>query len=227
MAGRATNHRDGNPQRCWSQRATDGARHEACHSPRNADGSPPQHARPPAVFHRGYASCTDMRRQQGHRPRDSERLIGASACDHSMPEEMRVAVSDDAELWTIVEGSGPPVVLCHGGPGLWDYLGDLAALLSDEFTVYRWDQRACGRSTAGSLPPSMRRTTDDLDELRTHFGHARWSDLGHSWEPRSLSSTGSSTVPASTDSPTSQAEERRRGGGQRVALNVAPGLATA
>jgi len=98
-----------------------------------------------------------------------------------MPEEMRVAVSDEAELWTIVEGSGPPVVLCHGGPGLWDYLGDLAALLSDEFTVYRWDQRACGRSTAGSLPPSMQRTTDDLDELRAHFGHAQWSVLGHSW----------------------------------------------
>ncbi len=92
-----------------------------------------------------------------------------------------MAVSDGAELWTIVEGSGPPVVLCHGGPGLWDYLGDLAALLSDEFTVYRWDQRACGRSTAGSRPPSMRRTTDDLDELRRHFGHAKWSVVGHSW----------------------------------------------
>ncbi len=92
-----------------------------------------------------------------------------------------MAVSGDAELWTIVEGSGPPVVLCHGGPGLWDYLGDLAALLSDEFTVYRWDQRACGRSTAGSRPPSMQQTIDDLDELRSHFGHEQWSILGHSW----------------------------------------------
>lgn len=94
---------------------------------------------------------------------------------------MRVALPDGAELWTAVEGCGPPVVLCHGGPGLWDYLDELATLLADEFTVYRWDQRACGRSTAGSLRPSMQQTIDDLDELRSHFGHERWSVLGHSW----------------------------------------------
>ncbi len=71
--------------------------------------------------------------------------------------------------------------MCHGGPGLWDYLGDLAGLLSDEFTVYRWDQRACGRSTAGSAPASTERTLEDLDLLRSYFGHDKWSVLGHSW----------------------------------------------
>lgn len=98
-----------------------------------------------------------------------------------MGHEAMVKTSDGAQLWTTVDGNGPPVVLCHGGPGLWDYLGDLAALLSDEFTVCRWDQRACGRSTAGAAQPSMKQTIEDLEALRTYFGHDRWSVVGHSW----------------------------------------------
>jgi proline iminopeptidase len=98
-----------------------------------------------------------------------------------MAIEEFVETADGARLWTCVEGSGPPLVMCHGGPGLWDYLGDLAAMLSSDFTVYRWDQRACGRSTAGSSSASTRGTLDDLEVLRAHFGHDRWSVLGHSF----------------------------------------------
>lgn len=98
-----------------------------------------------------------------------------------MTTEVHVPTPDGALLWTAIEGSGPPVVMCHGGPGLWDYLGNLAGMLSDEFTVYRWDQRACGRSTAGSVPASTERTLEDLDLLRSYFGHDKWSVLGHSW----------------------------------------------
>jgi proline iminopeptidase len=57
-----------------------------------------------------------------------------------------VVLSDGVSVWGRVEGSGPPVVLCHGGPGLWDYLDAVATVLRDEFTVHRWDQRGCGRS---------------------------------------------------------------------------------
>jgi len=98
-----------------------------------------------------------------------------------MAIEERVETPDGARLWTCVEGSGPPLVFCHGGPGLWDYLGDLAAMLSSDFTVYRWDQRACGRSTAGSDSATTRGTLDDLEVLRTHFGLDRWSVVGHSF----------------------------------------------
>lgn len=98
-----------------------------------------------------------------------------------MTTVVHVPTPDGALLWTAVEGSGPPVVLCHGGPGMWDYLGSLAGLLSDEFTVYRWDQRACGRSTAGSAQASTERTLEDLDLLRSYFQHDKWSVLGHSW----------------------------------------------
>ena len=57
----------------------------------------------------------------------------------------------NATLWTEHQGCGPALVLCHGGPGLWDYLAPVAAMIDDLVTVYRYDQRACGRSSGG--PP--------------------------------------------------------------------------
>ena len=60
-------------------------------------------------------------------------------------------------LWTVRQGHGPALVCCHGGPGLWDYLEPVAAMLDDLVTVYRYDQRSCGRSTGG--PPYGARAT--------------------------------------------------------------------
>ncbi|MEU4551933.1 alpha/beta fold hydrolase [Micromonospora violae] len=37
-------------------------------------------------------------------------------------------------------------MLCHGGPGLWDYLAPVTRLLEDHARTIRWDQRGCGRS---------------------------------------------------------------------------------
>lgn len=39
------------------------------------------------------------------------------------------------------------MVLCHGGPGLWDYLGPVSSMVEDLCTVHRYDQRGGGRST--------------------------------------------------------------------------------
>lgn len=74
-----------------------------------------------------------------------------------------------------------PVVLVHGGPGLWDHLGDLAALLEGETLVHRYDQRGCGRSSAVDPEEiSIPRSIEDLEELRAHWGHERWIVIGHS-----------------------------------------------
>ena len=57
----------------------------------------------------------------------------------SVVVEEGVAVADDgARLWFAVEGSGTAFVLCHGGPGLWDYLQPLARLLRGTGQVIRW-----------------------------------------------------------------------------------------
>lgn len=91
-----------------------------------------------------------------------------------------VTADDGTRLWATRGGAGTPVVCCHGGPGLWDFLGDLAGLLSDRATVYRWDQRGCGRSQR-SGPYSVARSVADLEAVRRHFGLERMALLGHSY----------------------------------------------
>ncbi len=92
-----------------------------------------------------------------------------------------VAVSDGALLAAYASGrpSGLPVLLCHGGPGLWDYLEPVAEALP-EFSAYRFDQRGCGRSS-GPADYTVARAVEDIEELRRHWGHQRWRVLGHSW----------------------------------------------
>jgi proline iminopeptidase len=92
----------------------------------------------------------------------------------------RVLAEDGVELWVTRAGAGEPVVFCHGGPGLWDTLGDVSELLMDKATVYRWDQRGCGRSQRCG-PYSVARSVADLDSVRRHFGLTRMALLGHSW----------------------------------------------
>jgi proline iminopeptidase len=94
-----------------------------------------------------------------------------------------VTVSDGARLatWTTGRaGSHPPVVLLHGGPGLWDYLQPLAKMLDDITVVHRYDQRGCGRSDGGGRL-STTRYVADLASLRRHWGHERWTVIGHSF----------------------------------------------
>jgi proline iminopeptidase len=92
-----------------------------------------------------------------------------------------IRLRDGAGLWTASSGTGPPVVLLHGGPGLWDYLAPLAALLHGEFTVVRFDQRGCGRSTSSSGPFTIGQAVDDMDQVRSALGFGRWAVAGHSW----------------------------------------------
>lgn len=91
-----------------------------------------------------------------------------------------VPTEDGEFLWTTSGGEGPPLVLCHGGPGLWDDQGPVAGMVEDLATVHRYDQRGCGRSS-GSGPYTVARFVADLEALREHFGHETWMVGGHSW----------------------------------------------
>ncbi|MFD2470504.1 alpha/beta fold hydrolase [Amycolatopsis silviterrae] len=94
--------------------------------------------------------------------------------------DQAVWTEDGTRLWAVREGDGEPVVFCHGGPGLWDMMADVAAALSAAATVCRWDQRGCGRSQRQG-PYSVDRTVADLDAVRAQFGWDRVALLGHSW----------------------------------------------
>ena len=88
--------------------------------------------------------------------------------------------ANGVSLWTATQGIGRPVVLCHGGPGIYDYLGPVAAMIDDIATVHRYDQRGCGRSQDIG-PYDVTTFVDDLDALRAHWGYEAWTVIGHSW----------------------------------------------
>ena len=92
----------------------------------------------------------------------------------------RQVSANGASIWTATQGSGPPVVLCHGGPGIYDYLGPVAAMIDDVVTVHRYDQRGCGRSE-DTGPYDVKTFVDDLDALRAYWGYESWTLIGHSW----------------------------------------------
>lgn len=97
-------------------------------------------------------------------------------------ETETVTADDGAGLWAQRSGRGAePLVLCHGGPGLWDMFEDVAGLLGDLASVVRWDQRGCGRSDPRDGPWTSERAVADLDAVRGHFGLERMTLLGHSW----------------------------------------------
>lgn len=83
--------------------------------------------------------------------------------------------------WTTGTSSAlPPVVLLHGGPGMWDYLAPVAEMLAPYTVVHRFDQRGCGGSDP-SAEYTMARYVADVELLRRHWAHERWTVLGHSF----------------------------------------------
>ena len=92
----------------------------------------------------------------------------------------QVITDDGCALWSRVSGTGPPVVLVHGGPGWWDVFDDLALMLADDFTVCQWDQRGAGRSDRRG-PYTLARFVADLETIRHHTGQEKVHLLCHSW----------------------------------------------
>lgn len=78
-------------------------------------------------------------------------------------------------------GSGPAVVLLHGGPGCYDYFPGSALVewLGEGHTVYSYDQRGCRRS-ASTGPFTAEANVADLEALRKFAGAERIGLLGHS-----------------------------------------------
>jgi proline iminopeptidase len=94
-----------------------------------------------------------------------------------------VPTGDGVRLQTWTSGTvrdSAPVLLIHGGPGLWDYLGPVADMLAPITMVHRFDQRGCGGSDP-SEDHTIARYIADIDALRGHWEHERWIVMGHSF----------------------------------------------
>ena len=79
-----------------------------------------------------------------------------------------------------VRGSGPPALLLHGGPGLSDYLADLAAELSEVVTVARYQQRGLAPSVVDGDRTVEGHVADAVAVLDALGWDKAWV-IGHSW----------------------------------------------
>lgn len=86
------------------------------------------------------------------------------------------------KLWTEITGKNNDkhIMLCNGGPGCADYLEPVAHMLDDMFSVIRFEQRACGRSSL-DYDCDIKINISDLECIRQHYGVKKWIVGGHSW----------------------------------------------
>jgi len=84
-------------------------------------------------------------------------------------------------LGGFVAGSGPPVLLLHGGPGLsFCYVDGLADELAEEFQVASYQQRGLEPSTLKG-PFTIAQAIDDAIAVLDELGWAQALLVGHSW----------------------------------------------
>ena len=93
---------------------------------------------------------------------------------------------DGVRLWYHDSGTGSPIVVIHGGPGM-DHnslAGDLQPLAAHHRLIY-YDQRGGGLSTLPSAPGllTIDRHVEDLESLRVHLGLEKLTLLAHSFGP--------------------------------------------
>lgn len=74
----------------------------------------------------------------------------------------------------------PSLVMVHGGPGLRDYLGPVAAEVADLCRVHRYDQRGTGESPWDG-EHTIARHIRDLELLLDAWGYSRAVLVGHSF----------------------------------------------
>jgi proline iminopeptidase len=91
---------------------------------------------------------------------------------------------ETARVYYEVVGTGEPLIVVHGGPGLdHTYLQPGLDVLAVRNTLIYYDQRGTGRSVANldSTGINLDAFIEDIDALRQALGYERVSLLGHSW----------------------------------------------
>lgn len=91
---------------------------------------------------------------------------------------------DGGKIFFEVVGSGAPIIVVHGGPGLdHRYLRPGLDILAADHTLIYYDQRGTGQSDVivDSTHITLARFVEDLDDLRSALGYRQVTVLGHSF----------------------------------------------
>ncbi|MEU7982069.1 alpha/beta hydrolase [Micromonospora sp. NPDC049081] len=92
--------------------------------------------------------------------------------------EQRVPAADDAEIVLHSTGSGPGIIVVHGGGVTIEVYRRLAVRLADRFTVHLYNRRGRADAAARAEPYDGEQDVDDLAALLTATGVG--NVLGHS-----------------------------------------------
>lgn len=103
------------------------------------------------------------------------------------PDEERLVTVPGGRAYVRVngrlDGSRPPAVFIHGGPGV-NHASLLETLaLADQRAVVLYDQLDCGLSDRPGDPANwtVARYVDELEAIRAALALPRWHVFGHSW----------------------------------------------
>ena len=111
-------------------------------------------------------------------------LACAPVRGQDVPSRQGVMSLDTGRIFYEVVGSGDPIVVVHGGPGLdHNYLRPGLDVLASSHTLIYYDQRGTGRSDVpvDSAHINMAAFVSDIDELRQVLGYDQVTVLGHSF----------------------------------------------
>ena len=115
-------------------------------------------------------------------------IAGGSANAGRTARELKVEEGkrwiNGTELYYKIVGTGTPIVILHGGPGLdHTYLLPQMLKLAKHYRLIFFDQRACGRSTSAVDTNSitMNMFADDVEGIRQAFRLGKMNLMGHSW----------------------------------------------
>jgi 3-oxoadipate enol-lactonase len=91
---------------------------------------------------------------------------------------MEKTVSDDAEIYYEIAGSGPPVVLLHPFPAHHELWRPVAQYLSSRYRLIMPDLRGHGESSLGNGPASMQKHASDVASVMDAAGIDRAPIIG-------------------------------------------------